>query len=375
MIHRTFAFRRTTLAAGVALAVLVFSGIGGLAQQAEPPIFRLLTFEVGASGPRLGATEGNGEAEIVDVHNAIRYLLATDAPEGQSLPAIPIDMRSLIEAGDRPIAAVRSLYATITALKAKGTFTEPGGMHRVFHPPSGVHFLPPIPNPSKILGLAGNYVRPAPAEGTDYGRYDDVEYPSAFFKSVAALVGHGDEINMAGLLTKGVHEPELAFVIGKTARNVPESEAMDYVVGYMILDEVSARDLIQGKHNSQGSTIGKGLDTFAPAGPYLTLKADVPDPHNLAIEAKLNGEVWEIPNANTSFLTFTIPQQIAYFTERMTLLPGDIVATGVPAPVVPLRVGDTVEITLDRLGTLRNTVVSKPAPGPRFPPRKAPASR
>ena len=112
-------------------------------------------------------------------------------------------------------------------------------------------------------------------------------------------------------------------------------------------------------------TISKGLDTFAPCGPYLTLKRDVPDPHNLAIEARLNGEIWEIPNANTRHLTFNVPQSIAYFTERMTLMPGDIIATGVPAPVVPLRAGDTIEITIERLGTLRNRVVAnKTSNGP-----------
>ncbi len=102
----------------------------------------------------------------------------------------------------------------------------------------------------------------------------------------------------------------------------------------------------------------KGLDTFAPCGPYLTLREDVPDPHNLTIEARLNGESWDIPNANTRHLTHNIPQIIAYLTQRITLLPGDIIATGVPAPVVPLRAGDTAEMIIGSLGTLRNRVVA-----------------
>jgi 2-keto-4-pentenoate hydratase/2-oxohepta-3-ene-1,7-dioic acid hydratase in catechol pathway len=141
-------------------------------------------------------------------------------------------------------------------------------------------------------------------------------------------------------------------------------------MGYTILNDVSSRDLKQGAHSSQGSTISKGLDTFAPSGPYITLKEDVPNPHGLAIETKINGKVWPIPNANTQFMTFTIAQAVAYFSERVTLMPGDIIATGVPAPVVPLTAGDTVEITIGHLGTLRNMVVSKPVPGHRiFPPR------
>ncbi|MFH1575291.1 MAG: fumarylacetoacetate hydrolase family protein [Acidobacteriota bacterium] len=391
---RQFGFRSVMMAAGVIAAA---AGLGVAAaeragqraqpaQQGQPAapaaqrqapvpgasVFRLLTFEVGTSGPRLGTTRGNGDEEIVDVHNAILYLLRSGAPEGKTIPAIPIDMRALIEAGDRPIAAVRSLHRTITALKASGKFTEPGGIHRVFHPPSGIKYLPPITNPSKILGLAGNYIRRTP-DGKP-GAYDFAEYPSAFLKPQTALTGHNSEINLEGLLTTGVHYGELAFVIGKTATNVPESEAMDYVMGYTIFNDVSARDLKQGSHGSQGSTISKGLDTFAPTGPYITLREDVPNPHNLPIEVIVNGKPWpaysSLTNANTSFLTFTVAQTVAYFSERTTLLPGDIISTGVPAPVVELRVGDTVEITVGHLGTLRSTVVSNSVPGHKsFPPR------
>ena len=142
------------------------------------------------------------------------------------------------------------------------------------------------------------------------------------------------------------------------AKNVSEAQAFDYVYGYTICNDVSARGLAQGEHPSQGSTISKGLDTFSPCGPYLTLKEEVPNPHSLALEAKINGKVFEMPNPNTSHLTFKIPQLIAYLSGRITLLPGDIVQTGVPAPVVTLKAGDTIEITIDRLGTLRNRVVA-----------------
>lgn len=366
--HRWFAFHNTVLAAGAACAVFAYSGERGLAQQDGAATFRLLTFAAGASGPRMGTTRGNGDQEIVDVHNAVLYLLRSGAPAGRALPAIPIDMRSLVEAGAPSIAAVKSLHQAMTALKAGGTFKEPGGLHRVFHPPSGVEFLPPILNPSKIFGLAGNYIRRT-ADGKP-GAYDFAEYPSAFLKPPTTLTGHNTEINLEGLLTTGVHEPEMAIVIGKTATNVPESAAMDYVMGYTILNDVSARDLKQGAHNSQGSTISKGLDTFSPTGPYITLKEDVPNPHNLAIVGVVNGKPWPIANANTSFLTFNVPQMIAYLSERATLEPGDIIATGVPGPVMVFEEGDVVELTIGHLGTLRNTVVSKPVPGHKvFPPR------
>ena len=371
--HRTFACRGMVLAALATVAIVATSGQRGLAeqqgqQQSGASTFRLLTFEAGGSGPRMGMTRGNGDEEIIDIHNAVLYLLRNNAPEVKSLSPIPIDMRSLVEAGPAPIAAIKSLYQTMTTLKTSGKFREPGEMHRVFHPPSGVRYLPPILNPSKIFGLAGNYIRRTP-DGKP-GAYDDAEYPSAFLKPPTTLTGHNAEINLEGLLTTGVHEPEMAIVIGKTATNVPEASAMDYVMGYTILNDVSSRDLKQGQHNSQGSTISKGLDTFAPTGPYITLKEDVPNPHNLAIVGIVNGKPWPIPNANTSFLTFTVPQMIAYFSERVTLVPGDIIATGVPGPVMVFQVGDVVELTIGHLGTLRNTVVSKPVPGHKFfPPR------
>ena len=312
---------------------------------AQDQVFRLLTFRTGGDS-RLGTTQGEGSEDIVDVHNAIRYLMQGHPETVAGLAYIPADMKTLVEAGDNSISAVRRVYQTIVRLRGEGRFSEPGGQRRVFYPPTSVRLLPPIPNPSKILGLAGNYPRE-----------DMPKYPSAFFKSVAALIGHEDNIDLAGLVTEGVHEPELAFVIGKQAKNVPEARAFDYVVGYTILNDITARDLPQGNHRAQGSTIAKGLDTFSPCGPYLTLKEDVSDPHNLAIEARLNGQLWDIPNANTRHLTFKIPQTIAYLSQRMTLMPGDIIATGVPAPVVPLRPGDTVELTIQGLGTLRNRVV------------------
>ena len=142
MMRKTSTGSRNPIGALSALIVLaicvVFTTVftrPGLAQQADDLTFRLLTFDVGNSGPRLGATRGDGDQDIVDVHNAITYLYRSGASD---LPAIPIDMRSLIEAGDVPIQGVRTLYGTITRVRASGSFVEPGGSRRVFHPPSGI---------------------------------------------------------------------------------------------------------------------------------------------------------------------------------------------------------------------------------------------
>jgi 2-keto-4-pentenoate hydratase/2-oxohepta-3-ene-1,7-dioic acid hydratase in catechol pathway len=373
MKHPRFAFRSVALAAGAAFLGLAFLADSALAQT---PTFRLLTFEVGASGPRLGTTRGNGEQEIVDVHNAIVYLVKANAPEVRSLAPIPPDMRSLIEAGPASIAATRTVHDAITKVKASGKFTEQGGPQRVFYPERGVRYLPPVTNPSKVFGGAGAYIRKN-KDGTP-GAFDNVAFPSYFMKPPTSLTGHESEINLEGLLTKGVFEPEMVYVVGKTARNVPVSQAMDYIVGFSILNDVSSRDLPQGQHTSQGSTISKGLDTFSPFGPYITLKEDVPNPGNLNVYAIIDGKrhEWPVPNGNTSFLTFTIAQSLAYISERITLLPGDVVSTGVPQPSITFTEGTVGEMVIEGLGTLRNTVVSKPVPGhTKFPARKVSPSQ
>lgn len=364
---------KRNIARSVALtAITTLAGLGCADRAfAQAPTFRLLTFEVGASGPRLGTTRGNGEQEIVDVHNAVLALIKANAPELKGLAPIPPDMLSLVEAGTPSAHAARTVHDAITKLKAGGRFTEPGGSHRVFYPERGIKYLPPIPNPSKVYGAAGAYIRKA-ADGTP-GAFDKVEYPSFFLKPPSSLTGHESEINLEGLLTTGVHEPEMAVIISKTAKDVPLAQAMDYVFGYSILNDVSARDLPAGKHTSQGSTMSKGLDTFSPFGPYITLKEDVPDPHNLEVYAVLDGErhKWPVPNGNTSFFTFNVPQVIAYISERMTLLPGDVISTGVPQPTVTFKEGQLAEIVIQGLGTLRNRVVSKPVAGhTKFPARK-----
>ena len=238
--------RRSAVRAGGSTAILgalilAFLPGGRAAAQGPEGAFRLLTFEAGESGPRLGATRGDGDREIVDVHNAILYLYRTDASAAGSLPPIPIDMKALIEAGDVPIQAVRSLYDSVARLRSSGALTEPGGEQRVFHPPSGIRYLPPITNPAKVLSLAGAYQR-RQADGTP-GGFDAAEYPSFFFKSPSSLTGHETDINLWGLLTTGVHEPEFALVIGREARAVPAAEALDYVVGYTMINDVSSGDL------------------------------------------------------------------------------------------------------------------------------------
>ena len=375
--------------AACVLAVVVAAQLWGpvAAQQASPkePIFRLVTFQA-VGDLRLGATEGNGEADIVDIHNAIRALTAASDPQVRTIGYIPADMRSLIEIGDAAIAGVKTVYRAARKLRGSGAWVDSGGERRVFYPATAVRLRTPIPNPEKMFGVAGNYnpaepsqrpaeqapsVPPAPSGSATspqepgagrLGRTPDRTLPSTFLKSVSALAGPDDEIVLTDLLTDGypnTHEAELAVVIGKRAKNVSEAEAMNYVLGYTVHNDVSGRTLRTGASSSEGSSMTKGMDTFAPTGPYLTLKEDVPDPHNLAIETKLNGKVFPMPNAHTKYMRHKITAIVSLLSKIMTLQPGDIIATGVPAPTAPLKVGDVVEITIERLGTLRNRIVRK----------------
>ncbi len=344
-------------------------------QADEAPIFRLVTFQT-VGELRLGATRGDGEADVVDIHNAIMALKAAGASEVGSLPYIPADMKSLIEVGGSAVDGVKAVYRAALAHKGQAAFVDPGGERRVFHPPTAVRLRAPISNPQKLFGIASNYRRPGdpetpppiadPPEQTGLGRTRDPGLPSFFLKSVSAIVGPDDEIVMTELLKDGypsTHEVELAVVIGKRMKNVREEDVMDHVFGYTVHNDVSGRTLRTGATGSEGSSMTKGMDTFAPLGPYITLKEDVPDPHDLALETKLNGTVAEMPNAHTSFMKHSIPAALSLLSRIMTLEPGDMVATGVPRPTAQLEAGDTVEISIERLGTLRNYVVlqaSKP---------------
>lgn len=374
---------RRFAAAAVPIAALAawMAGVDAQQPSASSAIFRLATFQTGGE-LRLGATQGDGEADIVDIHNAILALTAAGASEVRSLGYIPADMKGLIEMGEPAVAAVKTVYRAALAHKVGGRLVDPGGERRVFHPHSSVRLRAPIPNPRQMFGMASNYrreasqtaPRPQPAQsqttparaggGGGLGRAPNPNLPSFFLKAVSAIVGPDDAIVMTDLLKDGYpnsHEAELAVVIGRRARNVPEAQAFDYVFGYTVHNDVSGRTLQTGATSSEGSSMTKGMDTFAPLGPYITLKEDVPDPHNLAIETRLNGRVFAMPNAHTKHMRHRIPTAVALLSRIMTLEPGDVLATGVPAPTAPLTAGETVEITIERLGTLRNRVVARAA--------------
>lgn len=218
---------------------------------------------------------------------------------------------------------------------------------------SEVKFLPPIAQPEKIICVGLNYI--------DHCKETGMEPPASpviFSKYANAIGGQNDVIEIPINSKEVDFEAELAIVIGKKAKNVSEEEANDYVFGYTIMNDISARDLqFQDGQWSRGKT----ADTFAPIGPVVVTHDEVGDPHELAISLELNGEMMQ--DSNTSNLIFTVPQIISFLSQSMTLKPGDLIATGTPPgvgmgrnPKVWLKNGDRMNVSIERIGTLSNHV-------------------
>ncbi len=214
----------------------------------------------------------------------------------------------------------------------------------------------PVARPSKIVCIGLNYIDHA----RETGAVPPTE-PVVFLKSTTAIVGPCDDIVIPKNSTKTDWEVELAVVIGKKATYVSEAEAMDYVAGYCLHNDVSERAFQLERGGTWDK--GKGCDTFAPLGPWLVTKDEVPDVNNLRLWLTLNGEMMQ--DGSTSNLIFNIPVIVSYVSQFMTLLPGDIISTGTPAgvglgmtPPVYLKDGDVVELGIDGLGTARQLVTS-----------------
>jgi 2-keto-4-pentenoate hydratase/2-oxohepta-3-ene-1,7-dioic acid hydratase in catechol pathway len=215
--------------------------------------------------------------------------------------------------------------------------------------PNNVRIGAPIARPSKIVCVGLNYAQHA--KETNALIPDE---PILFLKSSSAYSGPYDDVVIPKNSVKTDWEVELALIIGKRASYVTIDEAMDYVAGYALHNDVSERAFQLERGGTWDK--GKGCDTFAPIGPWLVTKDEINDPHNLRLWLTLNGKLMQ--DGNTSDLIFNIPYLISYISQFMTLLPGDIVSTGTPAgvgmgftPPIFLKNGDVIELGIDGLGT------------------------
>ncbi len=212
----------------------------------------------------------------------------------------------------------------------------------------------PVARPQKVIGIGLNYEDHAAETGADIP-----EKPIVFAKYPNTVIGHGEAIRIPPITEQVDYEAELAVIIGRTARNVPESEALDHVFGYTNANDVSARDIQLGEGGQW--TRGKTIDTFCPLGPYIVTRDEVEDPQNLSVRCILNGDV--VQDGHTSKMIFSVAELVAFLSTGMTLVPGDVIITGTPPgvgmardPQLWLKDGDEVSIEIEGLGTLTNPV-------------------
>ena len=300
---------------------------------------------------RLVSYRSKGSTRLGLLHDGLVVDLEK-AARRYKLPPLPSDMLSFLYGGGRNLAiAKRAASKFKQGIKASGRAAAGLSV-----PLSRVKLATPVPNPQKVICIGQNYKDHCLEQGID-----PPKLPVIFAKYPTSLVGPADPIVLPRISNKIDYEVELAFIIGKRGKNIPISKAYEHVAGYMVLDDVTARDIQFG----DGQWVrGKSFDTFAPCGPYLVTKDEVANPHNLKIELKLNGKVMQ--SSNTLNLIFKVPYLVSFISKVFTLMPGDIVTTGTPPgvgvfrkPPVFLKAGDVVEASVEGLGQLKNPVVKK----------------
>jgi 2-keto-4-pentenoate hydratase/2-oxohepta-3-ene-1,7-dioic acid hydratase in catechol pathway len=228
----------------------------------------------------------------------------------------------------------------------------------VTYEPARTRLLPPVPDPRKIICIGLNYRDHAAESGVPVP-----PEPVLFSKYPTTLIGHLDRIVLPRVSHEVDYEAELVVVIGQGGKHISREKAGEHIGGYTIGHDVSARDWQLNKPAKQWMA-GKTFDTFAPTGPELVTPDEVPDPHNLGIRLRLNGQTMQ--DSSTSQLIFGVEELIAYLSQIVTLEPGDLIFTGTPPgvgmarkPPVWLKPGDVVEVEIDGLGILRNTVIAE----------------
>jgi acylpyruvate hydrolase len=266
-----------------------------------------------------------------------------------------------IRGGPASLEALRRAFESAADFKMQ--LRESGAIFSV----ASANFAAPLPEPGMVLAAGANYHEhlkemnaPAP------------ETPMGFYKSVASIIGHGGSISRPPSNPDMLDwEGEFSIVIGKTCHNVSEAEALDYVFGYTIVNDVSARDWVAPAFAAQGmiptvvawehNILGKLFPTFCPMGPVIATRDEIGDPANLKLVTRLNGMV--VQSANTADLVFGARQLISYYSRFLTFRPGDIITTGSPSgvgygrnPKLFMKPGDVIEVEVEGIGTLRNIV-------------------
>jgi 2-keto-4-pentenoate hydratase/2-oxohepta-3-ene-1,7-dioic acid hydratase in catechol pathway len=327
---------------------------------------RLVTYESGRQ-LRLGAVEGD---QVVDIRGAIDAAVKRQGPRSlysdskfkeaartlAEAGAAPRDMIGVLERGDEWLKALEIVTSGFSReLRERKSSTAaaktPKGLIVSL---DSVRLRAPVSRPGKITCVGLNYA--------DHAREGGKEPPAApifFLKASNTVIGPNEPIILPANSEKVDYEAEFAVVLGKPGRHISEENAYEHIAGYMILNDVSARDMQFGDNQWFR---GKSCDTFAPTGPWIVTRDEVPDPHALRISLTLNGKTMQ--DSNTSNLIFRVPFLVSYLSQSLAWEAGDLISTGTPPgvgvhrdPPVFLKAGDEVSIIVERLGTLTNTVV------------------
>jgi 2-keto-4-pentenoate hydratase/2-oxohepta-3-ene-1,7-dioic acid hydratase in catechol pathway len=284
----------------------------------------------------------------------VRFVVFDDDRLGCVTGDTVTDLTSLVPGPATPAGPLhRLIEAGITRLEAA---LEDGALPR--RPLSDVRLQAPLPRPPKIIGAPVNYLDHK-AEMSVVHSITDL---GVFLKATSSVIGPGDAVRLPYDDMRTDQEGELAVVIGRTARDVAPEKALDHVFGYTCSLDMTVR-------STEDRSTRKSFDTFTPVGPAVVTADEVADPGALELVCRVNGEVRQ--KASTADLIFGVPELVAYTSSVMTLWPGDLILTGTPAGVGPVRDGDRIEVEISGLGRLEVTVTAEGArphgrrPGPR----------
>jgi 2-keto-4-pentenoate hydratase/2-oxohepta-3-ene-1,7-dioic acid hydratase in catechol pathway len=323
---------------------------------------RLVTFEnlVGASG--IGAYIDSGQ--IVDVHSACALYLRDRQHEAAferlANALVPSNMRALFEGSDTSLNAARNAldFALQRGSTACGCHGEP-----LFYDLSAVRLKAPI-IPKKFFHTAGNF-REHHEEATKAGFSHPVMPWIVFFQNVDAIIGHEESVIFPEHLTQELdYELELAVVLKKSGKHFAPKESASYIGGYVIFNDITARDIQRREMKSGVFSFCKAIDTFCPLGPWIVTAEEIPDPHNLAMQLRVNGEPRQ--NSHSSKMSVKIPEILSHYSP-MGYSAGDVVSTGTVSGVAAfsgdpkawyLKPGDVMECEIEKIGILRNPVIS-----------------
>jgi 2-keto-4-pentenoate hydratase/2-oxohepta-3-ene-1,7-dioic acid hydratase in catechol pathway len=323
---------------------------------------RLVTFEAAPHQPRIGAV--TADQQIVDLNFAYALYLR----DVESEPAfyrladarVPAEMRGLFEGGDHSLDAAKKALAYVQKLGpgAKG----PSGETLLF-PFSSVKLRAPI-QPKKFFHTAGNF-REHHEEAQKAGFSHPVMPWIVFFQNVDAIIGPDEPVIYPEGLTQELdYELELAVVLKKAGKHFDAQQAKDYIGGYVIFNDITARDIQRREMKSGVFSFCKGIDSFCPLGPWIVTADEIPDPHNLAMELRVNGEPRQ--QSHSKKMSVKIPEILSHYS-AMGYSAGDVVSTGTVSGVAAfsgdpkawyLKPGDVMECEIEKIGILRNPVIS-----------------